>query len=598
MIRAGDTIDRYKVMGKLANGGMASVYLARDMDSPDGRHLVVLKAILPHLAANPDYVAMFERECSVGQVAAHPNVVHIDGLLNWEGRPVLVMEFLDGRNLIQVISAARRRQQAISFSVVGTIVAAVSNALHNAWTVSQPDGQQAMIVHRDISPENVVLTYDGKVKLVDFGIAKHSHVTGDTLAGQLKGKYSYMSPEQIRGEGVDHRTDQYSLGVLLYILLTGRKPFVADSDVELLRLIVGEDPTPPSQIDPSIPGVLEQVALRCLRKAMEARFPDHNAVAVAIEDRFLARQVGSAHDISNLMTTLFPVTSDPVRMRIRMLISAEREGSNTGVYPIIPEPGADDELNDETVLEDEFPSIPTVNWRVSGTGTGREATAEIEPDDIGEETRLVPAVVEPPAAERQSPARTVTRSRVRVAVPKPPKRRLRPTTAALLALGLAALVGALLALTGRPTTPLVNSAAGQGALLVVRSPGVVAHVRLNGEDIGNSPVQKKVPAGPMSILCSFKDRQVVLRRRLVITDGKQEVVLCQPGRGHLTINGPTGWKVAVDNKPPSVLPIGLVHTMEGTYRLTWTRPGNVPVMRKVVVKPGGRITVRHWNDLP
>jgi serine/threonine protein kinase len=595
MIRAGDIIDRYKVMGKLANGGMASVYLARDTASPDGRHLVVLKAILPHLAANPDYVAMFERECSVGQVAAHQNVVHIDGLLTWEGRPILVMEFLDGRNLIQVISAARRRQQAISFSVVGTIIAAVANALHNAWTVSEANGQQAMIVHRDISPENVVLTYDGKVKLVDFGIAKHSHVTGDTLAGQLKGKYSYMSPEQIRGETIDHRADQYSLGVLLYILLTGRKPFVADNDVELLRLIVGEDPTPPSQIDPSIPGILEQVSLRCLRKAMEARFPDHNAVAVAIEDRFLARHSGSSQDISNLMTSLFPVTSDPVRLRIRMLISAEREGAHRGVYPVLPEPGLED--TDETVLEDEVPSIPTVNWRVSGTSTHPAIASEAASLPEEEETRLVPAVSDPKRPAQKVVPRRVTR---RPTLPVPPKRtrRVEPTTIALICLGAAALLGTILALTYAPS-PAAKVVTSQGdSLLLVRSPGIVARVRLNGESVGNTPIHQRVPAGPMSILCSFPKRQVVLRRRLTLTEGKQEVVLCQLGRGHLTVNGPPGWNVAIDDEPAQKLPVGRMHTMEGSYRLTWTRPGKVPVMRKVVLKPGARITVRHWNDLP
>ncbi len=601
MIRPGEQIEHYRVMGKLANGGMAAVYLARDLR--DRERLVVLKVILPHLRSNPDYQAMFEREAAVGALVRHPNAVQVHGLLNWDGYAVLVMEFLDGRNLIQVISAARRRRQAISFPVVALIIASVARAMELAWNVPGPDGEPARIIHRDISPENVVLTYDGEIKLVDFGIAKQSHIEGNTQAGQLKGKYSYMSPEQIRGEVADHHADQYAQSVLLYILLTGRKPFVAQSDVDLLRMIVSDDPVPPSQIDPTVPGTLEEIALRGLRKAPEARFNDHGHLAANIEDRYLGTHHASHADVRTLMAELFPADTDAVRRRIRMLIDAEREATVTGVFVELPEPEPDLTKHDETVIEIAAPSNPTANFRALASDNN-----PLEPaleTSLEEATVLYKQVREPEPKRETQPVRLPPRAvntRHNQAVSSPSKRRpLKGRTAALVGLALTAMIAAGLA-TGELANTMRQreSQSPEKGILAVRATGTEdqASVHINGFNIGTTPIEIEQAAGTVNLMCSFERRQVVVRQRVDLLAGKRSHVLCEPGYANLRINGPRGTLVSIDGKTEVSVPVSLERTMEGYYELVWSRPGRrKKILRALTLKAGEQRVINHWKEI-
>ena len=603
MIRPGEQIDNFRVMGKLANGGMAAVYLARDVRDSD--RLVVLKVILPHLRSNPDYQAMFEREAAVGALVRHPNAVQVHGLLNWDGYAVLVMEFLDGRNLIQVISAARRRRQAISFPVVALIIARVARAMELAWNVPGPDGEAARIIHRDISPENVVLTYDGEIKLVDFGIAKHSHIEGNTLAGQLKGKYSYMSPEQIRGELASHHVDQYAQSVLLYILLTGRKPFVAQNDVDLLRMIVNDDPVPPSQIDPTVPGALEEIALRGLRKAPAARFNDHGHLAANIEDRYLATHHASHADVRTLMAELFPAQTDAVRRRIRMLIDAEREATVTGVFIELPEPEPDLTAHDETVIEIAAPSNPTANFRaLANDNNPLEPALETS---IEEATVLYRQEQKREPKPRKEPAPVQLPPRASSAQHVPPAQKLRKRqrlsgrTIALVGLALMAMIAAGLA-TGRLANTIRQSdnTVQTKGILAVRVTGTEdqASVHINGFKIGTTPIEVEQAAGTVNLMCSFERRQVVVRQQVDLIAGKRSHVLCEPGYANLRINGPRGTLVSIDGKTAVSVPVSLERTMEGYYQLVWLRPGRrTKVSRSVTLKADEQRVINHWKEI-
>ena len=601
MIRPGEQIEHFRVMGKLANGGMAAVYLARD--TRDRERLVVLKVILPHLRSNPDYQAMFEREAAVGALVRHPNAVQVHGLLTWDGYAVLVMEFLDGRNLIQIISAARRRRQAISFPVVALIIARVARAMELAWNVPGPNGDPARIIHRDISPENVVLTYDGEIKLVDFGIAKHSHIEGNTLAGQLKGKYSYMSPEQIRGEMANHHADQYAQSVLLYILLTGRKPFVAQNDVDLLRMIVSDDPVPPSQIDPTVPGALEEIALRGLRKAPEARFKDHGHLAANIEDRYLATNHASHADVRTLMAELFPAETDAVRRRIRMLIDAEREATVTGVYVELPEPEPDLTTHDETIIEIAAPSNPTANFRVLASDDNTLEPAH--ENSIEEPTILYEQVREPEIkrepAPKHPPPRAAAAHRIPAVTVRPNRRPLRGRTMALIGLALMAMIAAGLA-TGRLANSMRQGASAPEVkgILAVRATGTEeqASVHVNGFKIGETPIEIEQAAGTVNLMCTFERRQLVVRQRVDLLAGRRSHVLCEPGYANLRINGPRGTLVSIDGKTAVAVPVSLERTMEGYYELVWSRPGRkTRILRSLTLKADEQRVINHWKDI-
>lgn len=569
---AGETFGEYRIMGKLANGGMASVYLARHLADATATP-VALKVMLPHLLANPDYREMFIREEEMGRLLTHPNVVRIIERVESTDGQALAMEFLDGRNLIQIVSAARRRSQAISFPVVARVIAAVSRALERGWTAVDADGQAIRVIHRDVSPENVLLTYDGQVKLIDFGIAKQTHRPSNTRAGQLKGKYSYMSPEQVRGETLDHRSDQFSLSVLHYILLTGRKPFVAANEVELLKLILSEDPVPPSRIDPTVPGVLEEVALRGLRKAPAARFPSHSAVADVLEDRYLSKHPAEEADIARLMESLFPVAKDAVRLRIQRLIDAEQEATVTGVRPPIPslEQVEDELLEDSaTILEGAIPDQPTANWRTSSQpGPLTQEQTEISvPEE--QATVLTPAAVEvmPPPPRRPAPhhpgsnhatASHYSISRVSVS----------PATVGLILLAIAALV-ALYFSFSEEQHQVTRAQTGQGTLIVRASTGK-AEVRINAELIGSTPIEKQLRAGRVSVLCSFRSQEVVLKKRVDVMAGQRTETLCQLGHADLEVNGPKGWQVQVDDKPLQSPPVRLSKLLEGSHRVEWVR---------------------------
>ncbi|MBM66765.1 MAG: hypothetical protein CMH55_11090 [Myxococcales bacterium] len=568
---AGETFGEYRIMGKLANGGMASVYLARHLADATATP-VALKVMLPHLLANPDYREMFTREEAMGRLLTHPNVVRVIERVESADGQALAMEFLDGRNLIQIVSAARRRSQAISFPVVARVIAAVSRALERGWTAVDAEGQPIRVIHRDVSPENVLLTYDGQVKLIDFGIAKQTHRPSNTRAGQLKGKYSYMSPEQVRGETLDHRSDQFSLSVLHYILLTGRKPFVAPNEVELLKLILSEDPVPPSRIDPTVPGVLEEVALRGLRKAPAARFPSHGSVADVLEDRYLSKYPAKEADIARLMESLFPAGKDAVRLRIQRLIDAEQEATVTGIRPPVPplEQVEDELLEDSaTILEGAIPDQPTANWRTSSSSAplAQDQTEISVPEE--QATVLTPAAVDvipPPRrpATHHRGSHHVTGSHYNLSPSS-----FSPATAGLALLAVAALL-ALYFSFSEDRSEVATVQSGQGTLIVRASTGQ-AEVRINAELIGSTPIEKQLRAGRVSVLCSFRSREVVLKKRVDVMAGQRTETLCQLGHADLEVNGPKGWQVQVDDKPLQSPPVRLSKLLEGSHRIEWVR---------------------------
>ncbi|GEM_PF-1834101 len=597
-MRAGDSFGEYRIMGKLANGGMASVYLARHLADATATP-VALKVMLPHLLANPDYREMFVKEEAMGRLLSHPNVVQIIERVQSDNGQALAMEFLDGRNLIQVVSAARRRSQAISFPVVARVITDIARALERGWTALDHDGQPIRVIHRDVSPENVLLTYDGQVKLIDFGIAKQTHRPGNTRAGQLKGKYSYMSPEQVRGETLDHRSDQFSLSVLHYILLTGRKPFVAPNEVELLKLILAEDPLPPSRIDPTVPGVLEEVALRGLRKAPAARFPSHGAVADVLEDRYLQKYPANARDIARLMESLFPAEKDAVRLRIQRLIDAEQEATVTGIRPPVPPlENVEEELFEDsaTMLEGEIPDQPTANWRTSSQSDPltHEATEISVPEE--QATVLTPAAVSVLPPPRHSPAPPSAGHRTATSHQQTQRSGIAPATLGLIILAFAALLALYFSLSdGAGSTATRTKDYGT---LIVRASTGNAEVRINAELIGKTPIEKELRAGRVSVLCSFRDREVVLKQRVDVMAGQRTETLCQLGVADLEVKGPVGWRVQVDDEPIRGLPTRLSSLLEGSHQILWIQESTGKrEVRKIRLRSGERRVVKNFEAL-
>jgi serine/threonine-protein kinase len=276
-------IGRHSVVGYIATGGMAELFLGKETT---GRP-VVIKRILPHLARQTSFVSMFIDEARIGSRAKHPNLVEVHELGQVGLDLFLVMEYLVGENLAGLARRLTKRNELMPYELCAYIVAEVCDGLHFAHELRDESGNPLQLVHRDVSPQNVFVTYGGDVKLLDFGVATAAHRLTQTASGEVKGKYAYMSPEQCRGEPLDRRSDIFSLGTVLYELSTLRRLFKRPNELQVMRAIT-EEPIPrPSRERPDYPPCLEAVLVRAL-----ARDPDERYATAAEmrEDLFKAMQ--------------------------------------------------------------------------------------------------------------------------------------------------------------------------------------------------------------------------------------------------------------------------------------------------------------------
>jgi serine/threonine-protein kinase len=298
----------YLIVRRLSVGGMADVYLA---EPARGGPRVVLKRLQPHLATQREYVQMFLEEAKLVSRLRHPELVESWGLCRHRGHWLLVMEHLDGLDLRAVASSLRRRCERMDLALAIEAARAVCRALHHAHELRDRRGELLGIVHRDVSPHNVMVTRAGRVKLLDFGLAKAAH-RETTRSGVLKGKLSYMSPEQCRGLPLDRRSDLFSLGVVLHELTLGRRLYRCDDDFEVLKRIVEGEVDPPRRIDPDYPEPLERVVMRALAKDREDRFRSARemeaALAQAADETGLYAPPGG---LAQLVAELTPIHSEP-----------------------------------------------------------------------------------------------------------------------------------------------------------------------------------------------------------------------------------------------------------------------------------------------
>ncbi|HEX5061799.1 MAG TPA: serine/threonine-protein kinase [Kofleriaceae bacterium] len=262
-------IGRHAVVGYIATGGMAELFLGKE---PTGKP-VVIKRILPHLARQTTFVSMFIDEARIGSRAKHPNLVEVMELGQVGMDLFLVMEYLVGENLAGLVRRLTKRKERISYGLCAYIIAEVCDGLHFAHELKDDEsGDPLELVHRDVSPQNVFVTYGGDVKLLDFGVATASQRLTQTASGEVKGKYAYMSPEQCRGEPLDRRSDIFSLGTVLYELTTLRRLFKRPNELQVMRAIT-EDPIPrPSREIPDYPPALEEICVRALARDPEERY--------------------------------------------------------------------------------------------------------------------------------------------------------------------------------------------------------------------------------------------------------------------------------------------------------------------------------------
>ncbi len=276
-------LDDYRILAELARGGMATVYLAVYEGSARPREIVAIKVVHPHLAFDPDFIAMLGDEARIASSIGHPNVVEIREFVvgRADGRNYLVMEYADGETLSMFLKAASKGRP-LAWDLAASIAADAAGGLHAAHELRGAHGEPLNLVHRDVSPQNIIVTYEGRVKLTDFGVAKATGRIQKTQPGEIKGKLAYMSPEQAFGRDVDRRSDVYALGVVLYELALGRRLFGGRNDAETIKNIIQHTIVPPREVDPSFPEGLEQIILAMLHKDPPDRFQTAGAVERAL----------------------------------------------------------------------------------------------------------------------------------------------------------------------------------------------------------------------------------------------------------------------------------------------------------------------------
>lgn len=307
MSQSFEAFGKYILLEKLATGGMAEVYLAKNNGAGGIGKLVAIKRILPQYSENPEFIDMFKDEAKIAVNLAHSNVVSIHEFGVEREQFFLVMDFVEGRNLRQILNKMKKSGLSFSVEQVLYVIKEVAAGLDSAHRcLDRSSGKPLNITHRDMSPQNVMISFEGEVKVVDFGIAKAETQIENTRAGTLKGKFGYMSPEQAEGQVVDLRTDVFSLGIVLWELLANDRLFVANNEINTLRKI--RDCQIPSlrKINPNIPAELERICNKSLARDRNLRY--QTAAAFHRElSRFLNRQFPdfSPHDFSVFIKTLF-----------------------------------------------------------------------------------------------------------------------------------------------------------------------------------------------------------------------------------------------------------------------------------------------------
>jgi serine/threonine protein kinase len=263
---------RHLLLERINVGGMAEVFKAKSFGVEGFERIVAVKRILPTMAEDQEFITMFVDEARIASHLTHQNIVQIYELAKWDGNYYISMEYIAGRDLRQLLDHHKRLKKPMEIAKACYITSRVCEALEYAHRKKDPAGKDLKIIHRDVSPQNVIISFEGEVKLCDFGIAKAASRASRTQVGVLKGKFAYMSPEQVRGQPTDRRSDLFALGVIFYEMLTGERLFLGESDYSTLEAVRAARVPAPAQLNTKIPAALEGIMLKLLARDPKDRY--------------------------------------------------------------------------------------------------------------------------------------------------------------------------------------------------------------------------------------------------------------------------------------------------------------------------------------
>ncbi len=309
-----EQLGRYVLDKKLAQGGMAEVFLARQLGPGGFEKPCVVKRMLPHLSEDMTFIEMFLDEAKLAARLAHPGIAQIIDFGRENNTFFLALEYVAGQNLKQVLEARLARQRPVPLPVAARLVSLVAQALDYAHHAIDEKGQPLDLIHRDVSPQNVMVAANGEVKLIDFGIAKAKTDSHRTVAGTLKGKYAYMSPEQLRTSKIDQRTDIYALGLVLYELITSHPAVPPNDNMNALLMAAAQRKyAPVDQFRPETPLPLRKVLDKALALEPKDRFQKARDMSSALEEYLSGAGIKvKPSDLAALVIDQAAITTDPM----------------------------------------------------------------------------------------------------------------------------------------------------------------------------------------------------------------------------------------------------------------------------------------------
>jgi eukaryotic-like serine/threonine-protein kinase len=277
------TVGRYVMCDEIAAGGMATVHIGR-LQGPVGfARTVAIKRLHAHFAKDPEFVTMLLDEARLAARIRHPNVVSTLDVVVEKGELLVVMDYVQGESLSKLSRTASARKEPVSLGVAMSVAAGALYGLHAAHEAKTEQGAPLGVIHRDVSPQNIMVGVDGVTRVLDFGVARAAGRMQTTREGTLKGKLAYMSPEQVRGDAIDRRSDVYSMAVVLWELVVGRRLYVSDSEAELLNKVLTMEVPPPSRVLPGLPPRLDALVMKGLRHDRGERFASALEMAEAAQ---------------------------------------------------------------------------------------------------------------------------------------------------------------------------------------------------------------------------------------------------------------------------------------------------------------------------
>ncbi len=387
---------KYYLLERINVGGMAEVFKAKTVGVEGFERIVALKRILPSIAEDEEFITMFIDEAKIAVQLQHANIAQIFDLGKVDDSYFIALEYVNGRDLRGIFDDVRKLGQVMPMPQVCYLIMQLCEGLDYAHNKRDAQGRDLNLVHRDVSPQNVLIGYEGEVKLIDFGIAKAAGKASKTQAGILKGKFGYMSPEQVRGLPIDRRSDIFALGIVLYEMLTGERLFIGESDFSTLEKVRNVEIIPPSSINSAIPEKLERIVLKALEKNVEDRY--QNAIDLHDDLQMFMHSVGQFSSRKDLSAWMKRTFADEIPQEqngessededveeiedVELLhTSGERPALSTGGGPDDEDFGWDEEERETQIFDKDPAQVEPVPGEASFLVEGGDKTVAMAPSE-------------------------------------------------------------------------------------------------------------------------------------------------------------------------------------------------------------------------